>query len=83
MSKSLFKNKHIIDNKIKYKSRNQKLYSFFLKRKLEIYSGRRFIFKFFKNPLVLNLKLGVFSLTRKIGKINDRKNKNKKDLKKK
>ena len=83
MSKSLFKNKHIIDNKIKYKNRNQKLYSFFLKKKLEIYKGNRFIFKFLKNPLALNLKLGVFSLTRKIGKIHDKKNKNKKDLKKK
>ena len=82
MSKSLFKNKYIIENKIKVKERGLLIYSFFLKKKLEIYNGRNFILKYFKDSLAMGLPFGGFALTRKIGKIHEKKNKNKK-LKKK
>lgn len=84
MSKSLWKNKFFVNFFKKTKSRNLVVNKFFLNRIIQIYNGKKFVLTKFNKDLFINMPLGSFSLTRKIGKIHrPKKNKNLKKNKKK
>ena len=75
---------HLLENNDKTKQRNFKIYySKLFPKVLSIYNGRKYIpIKFLENNDLMHYTLGSFSLTRSVGKIHEKKKKQKKTKKK-